>query len=143
MFEDEIPVGKAKDLRGKKIGNLTVLYRVKGSTTRWKCQCDCGNITYHYANNLMNSLDLSSVEGCEPFVESRFEVSCDSRSRVPFDEIESLSSNCPIVPNVRNKIVLSSYMVEIADVDTSNQQMALVPYKPVNVVSLKEEQEKE
>ena len=67
MHEDEIPVGKAKDLRGKKIGNLTVLYRVKSDCatgTRWKCLCDCGNITYHYANNLLNEKYSHSC-GCQ------------------------------------------------------------------------------
>ena len=63
MYEDEIPVGRAKDLRGQKIGNLTVLYRVKGSTTRWKCKCDCGNIVLCYANNLLNNKYTHSC-GC-------------------------------------------------------------------------------
>lgn len=46
MYEDEIPIGKAKDLRGKVFGRLTVLYRVNNvsNSTAWKCQCDCGNI---------------------------------------------------------------------------------------------------
>ena len=67
MYEDEIPVGKAKDLRGKKIGNLTILYRVKNGCptgTRWKCLCDCGNITYHYATNLLNDKYSHSC-GCQ------------------------------------------------------------------------------
>lgn len=57
MYEDEIPVGRAKDLRGQKFDKLTVLYRVQGNNgqTRWKCLCDCGNITYAYANNLQNN----------------------------------------------------------------------------------------
>lgn len=47
MYEDEIPVGKAKDLRGQKFGRLTVLYRVHGPLAKkayWKCQCECGNL---------------------------------------------------------------------------------------------------
>lgn len=66
MYEDEIPVGRAKDLRGQKIGNLTVLYRVKSNchSTRWKCLCDCGNTTYHYANNLLNNKYSHSC-GCQ------------------------------------------------------------------------------
>ena len=51
MEIDEIPVGKAKDLREQRYGRLTVLYRVEkpnsyGKNTRgafWKCKCDCGN----------------------------------------------------------------------------------------------------
>lgn len=44
MFEDEIPVGRANDLRGKVFGDWTVLYRTTnaGRTTRWKCRCKCG-----------------------------------------------------------------------------------------------------
>lgn len=46
MYEDEIPVGRAKDLRGKVFGKLTVLYRVKnrGKVVFWKCKCSCGTI---------------------------------------------------------------------------------------------------
>lgn len=46
LHEDEIPVGRATDLRGKVFGRLTVLYRVKnkGNATVWKCQCSCGTI---------------------------------------------------------------------------------------------------
>ena len=49
MYEDEIPVGRAKDLRGQRFGKLTVLYRTNppeekaNKSAYWKCQCDCGN----------------------------------------------------------------------------------------------------
>ena len=45
MFEDEIPVGKARDLRGMKFHYLTVLYRThnSGRKVMWKCKCKCGN----------------------------------------------------------------------------------------------------
>lgn len=47
--EDEIPVGKAKDLRGQVFGKLTVLYRYNKTDCRgnsfWKCRCECGNFT--------------------------------------------------------------------------------------------------
>ena len=54
MYEDEIPLGRAKDLRGQKFGKLTPLYRTfnSGRDTRWKCQCDCGNITIVATNSL-------------------------------------------------------------------------------------------
>lgn len=56
MREDEIPVGRAKDLRGQKFGKLTVLYRVKGSPNNhnpyWRCQCECGKITDVDASHL-------------------------------------------------------------------------------------------
>lgn len=47
MFEDEIPVGRAKDLRNQKFNKLTVLYRVanQGRRVMWKCLCDCGKET--------------------------------------------------------------------------------------------------
>ncbi len=48
MYEDEIPVGKAENLKGKQFGAWTVLYRVentKSNRTQWKCQCSCGNIS--------------------------------------------------------------------------------------------------
>ena len=46
MYDDEIPVGRATDLRGQKFGELTILYRVNniGKHTTWKCQCSCGKI---------------------------------------------------------------------------------------------------
>lgn len=45
MHEDEIPVGKAEDLTGKKFGEWTVQYRATNQcgVTRWKCKCSCGN----------------------------------------------------------------------------------------------------
>ena len=46
LHEDEIPVGRAKDLRGQVFGRLTVLYRTfsAGKKSMWKCQCECGNL---------------------------------------------------------------------------------------------------
>ncbi len=96
-------------------------------------------------NNVMNSMDLTNEESCETSSDLRFEMSGDSQqSGVPLDVKEPLPCNdCSIVSDEQNEIVLNSYMVEIAEVDTSNEQMALVPYRPANVVSLKEEEEKE
>ena len=49
MHEDEVPVGRAKDLRNQRFGRLTVLYRVANKPgtkcARWKCSCKCGNIS--------------------------------------------------------------------------------------------------
>lgn len=52
--KDEIPIGKAKDIRGQKFGKLTVLYRVKSNDhrTKWLCQCDCGNTCVRDGCNL-------------------------------------------------------------------------------------------
>lgn len=67
MNKDEIPIGKAKDLRGKKFGKLTPLYRVKSkpgeTSATWKCQCDCGNYTNVLAYNLTSGHTQSC--GCK------------------------------------------------------------------------------
>lgn len=44
MYEDEIPVGKAKDITGQRFGRWTALYRTanQGKSVMWKCRCDCG-----------------------------------------------------------------------------------------------------
>lgn len=42
-------MGKIKDLTGQKFGKLTVLEITNERRNRqvvWKCQCECGNITY-------------------------------------------------------------------------------------------------
>ena len=45
MFEDEIPVGRAKNIAGQRFGRWTALYRTanQGKCVMWKCRCDCGN----------------------------------------------------------------------------------------------------
>jgi hypothetical protein len=65
MYEDEIPVGKAKDLRGQVFGRLTVLYRTKGRNGKgayWKCLCECGNTKEIIGSNLIRGHTLSC--GC-------------------------------------------------------------------------------
>ena len=54
MHEDEIPVGKAQDLRGQKFGAWTVLYRVKNRSGKvvWLCECECGTRREVYGDNL-------------------------------------------------------------------------------------------
>lgn len=56
MYEDEIPIGRAENLIGKKYGKLTVLYRVKniGKLTAWMCECECGTRKPIAALNLKN-----------------------------------------------------------------------------------------
>lgn len=50
----EIPVGRAKDLRGQKFGKLTPLYRIENGDSRptWLCRCDCGNLTVKKTKDL-------------------------------------------------------------------------------------------
>ena len=58
MEIDELPLGKAEDLKGQKFGKLMVLYRVKppehvkNKVVYWKCKCDCGKIHITQANSL-------------------------------------------------------------------------------------------
>lgn len=50
-------MGRFVDLTGKKFNKLTVLERVNnktGNRYKWKCLCDCGNITLVYPQNLKN-----------------------------------------------------------------------------------------
>ena len=58
------------DLTGQKIGKLTVLERSdkygsrgKRQTQLWKCQCECGAITYKATDTLTNS-DISMCQNC-------------------------------------------------------------------------------
>ena len=48
--------GKFKDLTGVRFGKLVVLHRDENSknTTKWVCQCDCGNIVSVSRNNLLS-----------------------------------------------------------------------------------------
>lgn len=56
----EIPIGKAEDLSGKHINNLTVLYRClpndKYKTPRWACKCDCGLYFTVTGNNIRRAI---------------------------------------------------------------------------------------
>ena len=68
MEIDEIPVGRAEDLRGQKFGKLMVLYRVakpkhvKSRIVYWKCKCDCGNFKITSSQNLKAGHTISC--GC-------------------------------------------------------------------------------
>lgn len=53
MYEDEMPLGRAENLAGKKFGRLTALYRAKRKRdTYWKCSCECGGETIARATDL-------------------------------------------------------------------------------------------
>lgn len=49
---------------GNKYGKLTVIDKIRpdNKTTYWKCQCECGNITYVYGPNLRSGVTKSC--GC-------------------------------------------------------------------------------
>lgn len=60
---------KQRDLTGQRISRLTVLERSDQYATRgkrtvrlWKCQCDCGNITYKATDTLTGSRNCSYAE---------------------------------------------------------------------------------
>lgn len=60
---------KQRDLTGQRISRLTVLERSDQYATRgkrtvrlWKCQCDCGNITYKATDTLTGSRNCSCAE---------------------------------------------------------------------------------
>ena len=52
------------DLTGQRFGRLTVLSRAEnvGAMSRWLCECDCGNQTIVYGNNLRRGYTQSC--GC-------------------------------------------------------------------------------
>ena len=63
-FYPEIPLGKAKNIKGQKFGKLLTLYRTKnnGKTTMWVAKCDCGNIIVVSSSNLQQQKTKSC--GC-------------------------------------------------------------------------------
>ena len=52
---------KRQDLTGKRFGQLTVL-EYDTEKKKWKCQCDCGNLTYKTTGHL-NACTATSC-GC-------------------------------------------------------------------------------
>lgn len=59
-----IPVGRAKDLTGKRFGRLVAVGRTcnKGDRATWLCKCDCGNYTTVIAKHLVGKAIMSC--GC-------------------------------------------------------------------------------
>lgn len=93
MYEDEIPVGKAKDLRGQKFNKLTVLYRVKSHRASskeayWKCQCECGNTTEVRSDHLKSNRIMSC--GCFQ-EETRKENGMKTKNLIP-NELKDLTN---------------------------------------------------
>lgn len=62
----KLPLGKSEDLREKKFGRLTPLYRTTPLTNQkcafWLCICDCGNYYVTRASSLKNNSTRSC--GC-------------------------------------------------------------------------------
>ena len=55
---------KFKNIAGMKFGRLTALevFKKDGKRTIWKCQCECGNVSYSNVTNLINGTTKSC--GC-------------------------------------------------------------------------------
>ena len=53
---------KALELEGQRFGDLTVISKVSGGTSKWLCRCDCGKETTVYGTNLKRGLTTSC--GC-------------------------------------------------------------------------------
>lgn len=67
-MEKAIPLGRAKNLAGKKFGRLTAIERVNPISLQsafcvwWRCQCECGQIASVSAASLMSGKTKSC--GC-------------------------------------------------------------------------------
>ncbi len=64
-LRQDLKKSKFQDLTGQRFGKLTVLgleQQKPGFPSLWKCQCDCGNITYQYGPNLKRGYVVSC--GC-------------------------------------------------------------------------------
>lgn len=57
---------RASDLTGQRFGKLVALERVQGGSSKWLCQCDCGNTKTVYATNLKNGATMSC--GCSKLI---------------------------------------------------------------------------
>ena len=66
MYDDEIPVGRTKDLTGQTFGAWTVLYRTfntnNGKNVNWKCRCNkCGIEKSVRRDQLLNGKNLGCI----------------------------------------------------------------------------------
>ena len=67
-MEKAIPLGRAKNLSGKKFGRLTAIERVSPISLQtafcvwWRCQCECGQIVSVSAGSLRSGKTKSC--GC-------------------------------------------------------------------------------
>lgn len=65
LYENEMPVGRARDLRNQKFGRWTPIYRIKkegSKKTYWHCKCDCGKEKDVEASSLLRNISQSC--GC-------------------------------------------------------------------------------
>ena len=92
-----------KDETGKKYGKLTVIERVENSkfgTARWKCKCDCGNMTE--ANTGALTCDKKKSCGCltpTKSAENSIKSRTKSQSELKYQSLKVLFasnlSTCP------------------------------------------------
>lgn len=84
-----------KDITGQKFGKLTVLEktndRICGAIV-WKCQCDCGNITYVPTGNLQSNHTMSC--GCKKISHGEIKIAqLLIKNNIPF-ETQKTFSDC-------------------------------------------------
>ena len=86
----EILVGNAIDLRGKRFGRLTVLYRCKPPSTvskkttqtYWLCRCDCGK----YIATRTGALNTNGVKSCGCLQKEKAAMVKPNLGKVPYNK---------------------------------------------------------
>lgn len=79
LHENEISLGKAKDLRGQTFGIIEPWYRTydKGKSVYWYCRCGCGKeysvAAKHLISGKMKSCGCLKIKRDEEFINKRFE----------------------------------------------------------------------
>ena len=96
------------DLTGQKIGKLTVLERSgkygsrgKGQTQLWKCQCECGTITYKATDTLTNP-DISMCQACAgAYAAEKARANAGFESGTQISKIKDISDSSDNLSGVR------------------------------------------
>lgn len=115
LYENEIPLGKAKDLRGQKFGIIEPLYRTydKSKSVYWHCRCGCGKeynvAAKHLVNGKMKSCGCLKKRKDEAFIGQQFgdlkvieKIDSDKKN-----SIWKCKCNCGNVISVSKKNLLS------------------------------------
>lgn len=96
------------DLTGQKIGKLTVLERSdkygsrgKRQTQLWKCQCECGTITYKATDTLTNP-DISMCQTCAgAYAAEKARANAGFESGTQISKIKDISDSSDNLSGVR------------------------------------------
>lgn len=101
-----------ENLIGKRYGKLLVIEEMpyNGQHTRWKCQCDCGNITIVQKGNLISGNTFSC--GCIKRSKGELVIEDYLKTRqIPY-EIEKKFNTC-IFPNTQELARFDFYLPEL------------------------------